>query len=73
MISKNSSHSTTLTLKDVVSKVADDLSKSLNYSIKKYFRREILLLGEIIIVIILLALCGMIQDTKRMKKERGDD
>ena len=37
------------------------------------FRREILLLGEIIIVIILLALCGMIQDTKRMKKERGDD
>lgn len=73
MISKNSSHSTTLILKDVVSKVVDDLSKSLNYSIKKYFRREILLLGEIIIVIILLALCGMIQDTKRMKKERGDD
>ena len=73
MISKNSSHSTTLILKDVVSKVVDDLSKSLNYSIKKYFRREILLLGEIRIVIILLALCGMIQDTKRMKKERGDD
>lgn len=46
---------------------------TLNYSIKKYFRREILLLGEIIIVIILLALCGMIQDTKRMKKENGDD
>lgn len=73
MISKNSSHSTTLILKDVISKVTDDLSKSLNYSIKKYFRREILLLGEIIIVIILLALCGMTQDTKRMKKERGDD
>lgn len=73
MISKNSSRSTTLILKDVICKVADDLSKSLNYSIKKYFRREILLLGEIIIVIILLALCGMIQDTKRMKKERGDD
>ena len=73
MISKNSSHSTTSILKDVISKVADDLSKSLNYSIKKYFRREILLLGEIIIVIILLALCGMIQDTKRMKKEHGDD
>lgn len=42
MISKNSSHSTTSILKDVISKAADDLSKSLNYSNKKKH-----ILGEI--------------------------